>query len=121
MREKLKILGIRLTELSTYLGFSRPTIYRYMENYDSKKYKAIDFRVRKVFDYIMKKRTVSKIEVINFIIGLDKNENTQEFENLIKLINSDKVLIETIHRITADEGIDIAFNRIKKAFSEKGE
>ena len=51
MREKLKALGIRLTELSAYLKFSRPTLYKYIDEYEQNKYINIDYKVRKVFDW----------------------------------------------------------------------
>jgi len=96
MREKLKMLGLKLTELSNYLGYSRPTLYKYLEDYENKKYKQINFRVRKVFDFIMKKKTLSKIEVINFILQLDTEVEKNNFDLFIEELKKDEKLIQDI-------------------------
>lgn len=118
MREKLKSLNIRLTELSDYLGFSRPTLYKYLEDYENKKFKSIDFRVRKVFDYILKKKTLSKIEVINFIIDLNKLGEESILDELYNMILQDEYLLNNIISRIDNEGISEVFKKIKNLFIE---
>lgn len=106
MRKKLKQLGLRLTELSTYLKYSRPTLYKYLDDYDRKKYEMIDFKVKKVFDFIMKKTTLTKISVIEYIISLEDEQSHDEInkeihhivDELIKEIGEDK-MIECLNKI----------------------
>ncbi len=83
MREMIKALGIKITELSTYLGFSRPTLYKYMEEYDLMKYGNIDYKVKTVFDYIIRENPTSKMEVLYFIMNWDKDNLIKEltFQN----------------------------------------
>lgn len=111
MRKKLKQLGLRLTELSTYLKYSRPTLYKYLDDYDRKNYDMIDFKVKKVFDFIMKKSTLTKISVIEYIISLEDEQSHDEInkeihqivDELIEQIGEDKI-IEYLNKIRK-EGI----------------
>ncbi|BCR36670.1 hypothetical protein [Mariniplasma anaerobium] len=113
MRDKLKLLGLRLTELSDYLGFSRPTLYKYLEDYENKKYKAIDYKVKTVFDFIMKKKTLSKIEVINYIIDLNGDKKESNLDKLFKEIKDDDILTKRIIELIDKKGMNFVLNQIK--------
>lgn len=116
MRKKLKSLGLRLTELSSYLGFSRPTLYKYLEDYDKKRYSEIDYKVKRVFDFVMKRTTISKISVINYIIKLD-NENDNS--NLSERINSDSILTVLLEKILDKYEIQCVYNIFEDVINEK--
>lgn len=75
MREKLRSIGLRLTELANYLDVSRPTIYKYLDDFESRKYKQIDSQVLDTFRFINKKNTLTKLQVIDYII---KSKRDQE-------------------------------------------
>lgn len=68
MREKLREMDIRLTELADYLQVSRPTLYKFIDMYEEKKYKGIKKDVLEVFRYVDKTRNIGKKNVINYII-----------------------------------------------------
>ena len=70
LKNKLKELGIRLTELSDYFNISRPTIYKYIEHYEEGKLDQINPLVRTVFVFIESKDVISKKEVVTYIINL---------------------------------------------------
>lgn len=72
MKEKLKNLQLRLTELAEYLGISRPTLYKYLEAYEEKKYKQVEMQTLAVFRFINKTSTISKLQVFNYIVQLQK-------------------------------------------------
>ena len=78
MRKKMKVMGIKVTEMSTYLGFSRTTIYKYIDEYDQEKYINIDYKVKKVFDFIEYNWPTSKLQVIDYLIGLEKEKRVEE-------------------------------------------
>lgn len=118
MREKLKTLGLKLTELSNYLGYSRPTLYKYLEDYEKKQYKQINFRVKKVFDFIMKKRTLSKIEVINYILQLDSEVDKTSFDILVEELKKDEKLVQDISDYVQKHGQDKIIKKIKKYLKE---
>lgn len=124
MRTKLKSLEIRLTELSTYLGFSRPTLYKFLDDYERKDFKNIDFKVKVIFDFIMQKSTSSKIEVINKIIELNRqNESHGSIDDFIEKLRSDSDTLQLINIVIEQNGIDsilIAFQKtLKKLIKEK--
>lgn len=124
MRMKLKSLELRLTELSTYLGFSRPTLYKFLDDYEKKEFKNIDFKVKVIFDYIMQKSTASKIEVINKIIELNRqNESHGSADTLIEKIRSDSDTLQLINSAIEQVGVEsviLSFQKsLKKIIKEK--
>ena len=69
MKEKLRGLGIKTTELSEYMRISRPSLYKYIELYESKEYKLVPEKVLRVFKYVDKYKNLSKEQVIAFTIS----------------------------------------------------
>ena len=67
LREKLKEIELKITELADYLQISRPTMYKYIESYDNGDYSDINNKVLKLFNYIMSNPLVGKKVVINYI------------------------------------------------------
>ncbi|MFW6272812.1 MAG: hypothetical protein ACOC2U_03430 [bacterium] len=76
MKSKLKALNLRLTELSTYLKISRPTLYKYIESFEKKEYQKIDYHVLDIFKFINKRTTKSKLSVIEYIINNSRSTQT---------------------------------------------
>ena len=119
MRTKLKSLELRLTELSTYLGFSRPTLYKFLDDYEKKEFKNIDFKVKVIFDYIMQKSTTSKIEVINKIIELNRqNESHGSVDNLIEKLRSDSDTLQLINSAIEQVGVESVILSIQKSLKK---
>ena len=56
---------VTITELSKLLGKSRPTVYKYVSDYESGNYSAIPHSVRSLFDKIMSGET-SKRGVLEY-------------------------------------------------------
>ena len=110
MKEKLKKINLRLTELAHYLNLSRPTLYKYIDEYEKKELKDIDRKTRGVFDFIKKTSTISKIAVIEYIINQTKDETPEAISSLYKAIDQDEVLsnflMHDIHEIGAKGVID---------------
>lgn len=68
LRVRLKQIELRITELADYLQVSRPTMYKFIEYYDSGKYGLINKDVLTLFNYIVENELVGKKNVINFIL-----------------------------------------------------
>ncbi len=68
MREKMRDMDLRVTELSEYLHISRATIYKYIDLYESGKTRGIDDRVKKLFDYIENTPNIGKKNVMSYIM-----------------------------------------------------
>lgn len=54
LKEMLKKLDIKITELSDYLKISRPTLYKFIDYYDKNNTKQMDKRLVDLFNYIKK-------------------------------------------------------------------
>ncbi|ATG97159.1 hypothetical protein [Mesoplasma lactucae] len=82
-------MDIKISELATYLNISRPTLYRYIELYDSGHTKEINRQVLKLFKFIEKNKFASKNKVIKYILNdFDANERTsKDKEEIIAIVN----------------------------------
>ena len=68
LKERLKSMDLRLTELADYLQISRPTMYKYIDYYEEKNFDQINKNVLKLFNYIMENELIGKKNVINFVL-----------------------------------------------------
>lgn len=68
IKERLKELEIKITELANYLQISRPTMYKFIECYDEGKKKEVNKGVKNLFDYIEDNPLIGKRNVINYIL-----------------------------------------------------
>ena len=69
LRERLKAIDLRITELADYLQISRPTMYKFIEYYDEGNFDAINRKVLMLFNYIAEKELAGKKNVINYILS----------------------------------------------------
>lgn len=91
IKDKLKELDIKITELAKYLQISRPTMYKYIECYDLGQEELVDKQIAKLFDYISKNDLIDKVNVINFILtSINGNNNvvTNKSNKFIKSVDS---------------------------------
>lgn len=68
MKDKLRALGIKTTELASYMKISRPSLYKYVESYEAGDYKSIPDPVLRTFKYIDRYKSLTKEQVIAFVI-----------------------------------------------------
>ena len=69
IRDRLKDMDIKITELANYLQISRPTMYKFIESYDNKKRAEISPTVLKLFDYIEDNELAGKNTIISYILN----------------------------------------------------
>lgn len=69
LRERLKELDLKITELADYLQISRPTMYKFIEYYDNSEFDLINKNVLKLFNYINEHPLIGKRNVVNFILN----------------------------------------------------
>ena len=75
LKERLKEMDIRITELSEYLHVSRPTMYKFIECYDAKQFDVINKEVLDLFNYIVENELIGKRGVITYILNTSAAEN----------------------------------------------
>lgn len=68
IKNRLKELEIKITELADYLQISRPTLYKFIESYDEGNKKDIPHSIKALFDYIDDNNLIGKRNVINYIL-----------------------------------------------------
>ena len=88
LRNRLKDLDLKITELADYLQISRPTMYKFIEYYDDNEFDLINKKVLKLFNYINENELIGKKNVINFILS-----------NLVELKSLDDPSDDTIKKI----------------------
>lgn len=68
LRNRLKEIELKITELADYLQISRPTMYKFIEYYDSQEFDLINKKVLKLFNYINENELIGKKNVVNYIL-----------------------------------------------------
>jgi len=107
LKEKLKELGIRLTELADYFNISRPTLYKHIENFELNKIDQIPILVRNTLIYINKEDVMSKKEVVSFIITMLDRELVFDQHDLML-----KEVYEKLKRSASNETLQFILNWI---------
>ena len=92
MRDKLKQLRLKLTELCEYAKVTRPTMYKYIEDYDNGNTTKIKRSILDLFKVIEDPNTISKSQVINYILNKEKAEF--EVKLPVKLRSIYKLLLD---------------------------
>ena len=69
LKERLSDLDIKITELANYLNISRPTMYKFIDYYESGNHNDINKKILKLFNYIVENPLIGKNNVINYILN----------------------------------------------------
>lgn len=89
LRERLRELEIKITELADYLQITRPTMYKFIDYYENSEFDLINKKVLKLFNYIAEHELIGKKNVINYIltnlVNLKENGDSDEIEIIKKI------------------------------------
>ena len=89
LRERLRELEIKITELTDYLQITRPTMYKFIDYYENSEFDLINKKVLKLFNYIAEHELIGKKNVINYIltnlVNLKENGDSDEIEIIKKI------------------------------------
>lgn len=69
IKERLKELDIKITELASYLSISRPTMYKFIEMYDEGSKNDLSKFICELFEYIETNELIDKKNVISYILS----------------------------------------------------
>ena len=78
IKERLKQMDLRITELADYLHVSRPTMYKLIESYDKKQFKALNNETLQLFNFIKENELVGKRGVITYILNNFSDDTTSD-------------------------------------------
>lgn len=116
LRERLRQMDLRITELADYLQISRPTMYKFIEMYDAGENTNIQYRVLKLFDFIMKNELAGKKTVINYILTHLVNVDEMGEDATLKVYKKIKKFISENADSKKIEFLDKCF--IKNTYNE---
>ena len=91
IRERLKEMELKITELADYLQVSRPTMYKFIDAYDNGRKEEVSKPALRVFEFIESDDMVGKKNVISFILNnlaeIDDTDSGEvnEIVNAVKL------------------------------------
>ncbi len=88
LKDRLVDLDIKITELASYLSLSRPTVYKFIDLYDQRKFKSIGELPLAVFKYIDSHPYCGKENVIGFLLDRKKEDQSE-----LNLTESEKNLV----------------------------
>ena len=94
LRQRLKNMDLRITELADYLQVSRPTMYKFIDYYDNGEFDLINRNVLKLFNYISENGLLGKRNVVNYILNnlVDLKQNGTKQENdILNLVKKNVV------------------------------
>ncbi|MGL5205755.1 MAG: hypothetical protein ACRC7B_02465 [Metamycoplasmataceae bacterium] len=84
--QELKKKDFTVTELSEYLEITRPTLYKYFELYDNKRYRQIPKEILKFFKLLSKNPLIGKRYLIKYLIDDYKKDDYEKNQTLVTFI-----------------------------------
>ncbi len=108
MKARMRELNIKMTELSEYIKVSRPTLYKYIESYETGDYASVPDRVVDLFR-LMDRPDVTKEQVIAFIISSfneDEGDNGEAVRRYLSDPSSSPSKVEFLKKISTTDCLD---------------
>ena len=109
MKARMRELNIKMTELSEYIKVSRPTLYKYIESYESGDLESIPDRVVSLFR-MMDRPEVTKEQIIASIIStFREDEGTETGEAVRRYVSdpsSSPPKIEFLEKVASTDCLD---------------
>lgn len=86
---------ITITELAPLLDITRPTLYKYVVDYEAGDYRNIKYDIVVIFDYITKEAK-NKVDIINFIKAQNSESDSPLIKEIKALLKSDTAFKELL-------------------------
>lgn len=128
IRDKLKNSQMRLVELATYLGISRPTLYKYLELYENKDYNEIDKKCFDLFSFIDKNKNIQRHVIMDYLINKvipiqEASESEIEVISMVRKLSDssneiDRKKFQLIGQIVASDKYDDVLDTLIKLSNE---
>ena len=119
MKDRLHDLGIKTTELSSYMKISRPSLYKYINMYEENDTKGIPEGVLRTFRYIDKYKALTKEQVISFVIlefsDSDSTDRKEAIKNYLLSKGPKDSKIELMYNIISTDILDSLVDYLNNA------
>lgn len=95
IRQKLREMDFKITELAEYLQITRPTLYKFIDDYDSGNFALINKRILKLFNFIENNPLAGKKTILVYILNNLVNEKEMgEEDEVSKFTKIKKYILE---------------------------
>ncbi|TWV83929.1 hypothetical protein [Moraxella sp. VT-16-12] len=84
IKDRLKEIELKITELSDYFQVSRPTMYKFIDAYDNGEYLIIHQPILDLFRYIDSDSLIGKKSAIAFIIQNTVENKSLDTQSMLK-------------------------------------
>ena len=109
MKDRMRELNIKMTELSEYIDVSRPTLYKYIDSYENGDLSSIPDRVVSLFR-TMETPGITKEQVVSFTITtFSKNDSTDDREIIRRFLvdpSASPAKVELMHKLATTDRLD---------------
>ncbi|MCZ9963633.1 helix-turn-helix transcriptional regulator [Brachyspira hyodysenteriae] len=121
LREKIRNLYLRISDLAEYLKISRPTLYKYIDMYEEGNRGTIDTKILNLFDYIQNGKNIGSNNVIYYIMNniventnLNNTEENKRMKIKSLLKTENKTKEDFIYMLTEDNFFDPILDYLMK-------
>nr|MCR5349489.1 hypothetical protein [Acholeplasmatales bacterium] len=80
---------ITVSELSRLIDISRPTLYKYINEYEIGAKPSYDLKFKHLFDYITEESTISKNQVYDYCMAVFESKSNKAILDKIKILLED--------------------------------
>lgn len=94
---------ITISELSRLVNLSRPTLYKYVEEYESEIYDNLPSEILNLFDYIYSSKSFGKNDIIEYCANNFSSLSTNSIIDEVKMLINSKEGFKEKLRIFIDE------------------
>ena len=109
MKARMRELNIKMTELSEYVKVSLPTLYKYIESYESVDFSSLPEHILKLFK-LMENPGVTKEQVVTFTISsfseTDANDSREKIRRYLANPSSSARKIDFIANLVESDCLD---------------
>jgi len=108
MKDRMRELNIKMTELSDYMKVSRPTLYKYIDSYENGNLSGIPERVTGLFRLIDSPGS-TKEQAVSFAISAFSNEGDDAYDRIRRYLSdpsSSPSKVELIDRLISTSCLD---------------
>lgn len=132
IRDKLRESNIKITELSYYLGVSRPTLYNFLEMYINKEYSSLEKKVFDVFKFIDDTKVLTSPILVNYMIRNNVSDNvavTKDIDHVeeelrrLKMseLKKDKMRYAFIEKVLTTNKVDFIIEEVMEFIEDSSD
>ncbi len=109
---------ISISELSRLIGISRPTLYKYLDEYETGTIVDLPNDIKELFDYAISDEAILKSQIYNYCMNQYKSDKDKSILDRIKVLIENEDYKE-LFQLIANNTDKIDVNELKEILKEK--